>query len=125
VRYFTKEIVLLIEILLQAFYLKYKSSTYGEAFYGFKRSAFVFKNGTKFLVKLSIFKIIVIIFFETILPYLKEKILENVGSKKLKTLVYASELLVFGYKFRYLIDSKFAHFKPYPHFFNILIRRQN
>ena len=34
-------------------------------------------------------------------------------------------LLSFVYMFRYLIDSSFAFYKPYYHWFGYLIRRQN
>lgn len=38
-RYKTEEVVLAVEIAIQAYYLRTKQSTYGENFYGFKRSA--------------------------------------------------------------------------------------
>ena len=79
-RYRTEEIVLVSELLLQTYYLRYRSATYGECFYGVKRSAYrktslLTKDNkdvrVKYLKVLSWFKIIISLFFETLLPYLK------------------------------------------------------
>jgi hypothetical protein len=38
-RYKTEEIVFVVELLIQGYFLKKRNATYGENFYGFKRSA--------------------------------------------------------------------------------------
>ena len=71
-RYNTREVVLLLEILLQGVYLVYKHSTFNEAFYGFKRSSISKDFRLKTFRKLHM---LVTVMFETIMPYLKEKLL--------------------------------------------------
>ena len=72
--------------------------------------------------------------FETILPYVKNKVMKWVSANKernerlckiIEVVVYASELSIFGYQFRYMIDPNFKHFKPYLQLFGIIIREQN
>ena len=75
------------------------------------------------------------VLFETVMPYLKERLLlylnenkETINqrlSKVVKALIFLGDLTVFGYKFRYLVDQDFGHFKPYLELFGITIRRPN
>ena len=73
---------------------------------------------------------VVSLFFETLLPYLKNKIVliqekYRKLAKFLQTLVYLSEFSLFYYQFRYLIDPKFMFFKPYFQLFGIIVRPLN
>ena len=67
---------------------------------------------------------VVSLFFETILPYIKNKVLKQ-NNKILEKLVYLGEFLTFGYQFRYLVDDSFVYFKPYFQMFGIIVRGQN
>lgn len=119
-RYHTREIVLGLEVLLQTYYLKSKQATYSEAFYNLKRSKLA-SNGS--LKELSANLIVLSVFMESVLPYLKEK-LEQKDNLAAKAIVKVSNLLRFFYLFKYLVtDVRF--FKPYLHLFSILVRRQN
>lgn len=69
-RYYTHEIVLLIELAVQSFYLSRKKATYSEFFFGFKRSGIegrTIKPLGKWLIGVSLV-------CEVILPYLKHKV---------------------------------------------------
>jgi Pex2 / Pex12 amino terminal region len=68
-RYYNSEIVLALEVLVQLYYLKFKNSTYSEYFFNFKRSGFD-KANHRFQM-LPKYSLAIMIFFETILPYLK------------------------------------------------------
>ena len=71
-RYFTHEIVLLAELLIQSFYLIRKKATYSEYFFGFRRS--VIDPNTRSLKPLTKLHIVFSLFFEVVLPYLKHKV---------------------------------------------------
>jgi len=73
VRYYTAEVLLGSELALQYYYLSRKSATYAESFYNFKRSKLTSSGGIKPLNsrKRDIF---LCLLFETILPYVKNKI---------------------------------------------------
>lgn len=80
-RYHTEEIVLVIELLIQGYYLRKRSSTYGENFYGFIRSPIGIpwmgrrKDGLSFSKRY----VLITLFFETVLPYLKQRILRMIS----------------------------------------------
>jgi hypothetical protein len=69
-RYYTQDVVFSIETLLNLWYLLRKKATYAEAFYGFTRS----KQSSGQLKPLSTFDLVICLFFETVLPYLKIKL---------------------------------------------------
>ena len=71
-RYHTDEVVFGLELCLQSFYLLRKQATYAEAFYNFKRSKVHQASGT--LKPLSRLDILVSVFFETILPFIRIKL---------------------------------------------------
>ena len=51
---------------------------------------------------------------------------ENSKIKKvLSAIIKAGEILIFTYYFKHLVDSKFVHYKPYLHFFQIAVRFYN
>ena len=120
-RYHVAEAVVSIELLLQSYYLQKKSATYAEAFYSFKRS----KKTLDGLGALSKLDIIVSLVFETLLPYLKnrfEKYLDESNSTSSRARILRAfgrsickiaNLLIFAYKFRFLVDENFSFFKPY------------
>ena len=135
-RYYTEEAVFLSELALQGYYLKSKHATYAEAFYSFKRSKLCKKSGT--LKNLSKLDILISLFFETILPYLKNKVElwianqseTNINRRKwlIRFWRIASrigQLLLFVYSFRYLLSPTFAYYKPYYQWFGFQIRRLN
>ena len=71
------------------------------------------------------------LFFETILPYIKSKVIKWINANKdkyekltkvIEVVMYAAEFCLFGYQFRYMIDPNFRHFKPYLQLFGIIIR---
>lgn len=112
-RYHTHEIVLILELLVQSFYLWRKKATYSEFFFGFRRS--IADEKTKSLRPLEKKHIILSLLFEVILPYLKHKIDQKFQDserlrerKKLfnifKLIVYLSEFSLFIYQFKYLIN---------------------
>jgi hypothetical protein len=68
-RYHTHEVVLVIELLVQSFYLWRKKATYSEFFFGFRRS--VADPATKSLKPLAAKHIGLSLVFEVLLPYLK------------------------------------------------------
>ena len=70
-RYYTKDVVFSIESLLNLWYLLRKKATYAEAFYGFTRSKQGSSNGVKPFRKLDL---LISLFFETLLPYLRIKL---------------------------------------------------
>ena len=69
-RYYTHDSVFAIESLLNLWYLIKKRATYAEAFYGFTRS----KQRDGQPVSLSKVDVIISLFFESVLPYLKSKL---------------------------------------------------
>lgn len=77
-RYKTEEIVFVVELLIQGYFLKKRNATYGENFYGFKRSAQMsYKLHGKKITAPATFKnyhVLVSLFFETALPFLKLKL---------------------------------------------------
>ena len=86
-RYCTEEIVLAIELAIQAYYLRVNKATFVENFYVFKRSTFHFKNisfkakngelkSKQVLINSKFTKLhmLVSLFFETVLPYIKSKL---------------------------------------------------
>lgn len=89
----------------------------------------------KYLKPLAFAKIVLSLFFETLLPYLKTAVvalipkLKEQGklklAKMLQLIVHLSEVWLFVYQLRYLVDPKFQFFKPYLAWLGILIRRQN
>jgi hypothetical protein len=114
-RYFTNEIVLVCELLIQSFYLWRKKATYSEFFFGFRRS--VADQKTRILTPLRNWHIVLTLVFECLMPYLKHKLTkafeENEWLKAKKgvkrifdVIVYASEMSLFVYQFRYLVNSK-------------------
>jgi hypothetical protein len=68
-RYYTHEVVLVIELFVQSFYLWRKKATYSEFFFGFRRS--VADPATKSLKPLAAKHIGLSLVFEVLLPYLK------------------------------------------------------
>ena len=69
----------LVEIMIQTYYLRVRGATYPETFYGFTRSAtesMLTKDGKKvqFFKQLGFKYVFISVFFETVLPYLKQKI---------------------------------------------------
>lgn len=105
-RYHTHEIVLAIEMLVQGFYLWRKKATYSEFFFGFRRS--IVDPQTRSLKPLATKHILLTLFFEVLLPYLKyriskafeenERLKERKNLKRLfKTIVYLSEISLFVY----------------------------
>lgn len=140
-RYYTNEIVFGTELGLQAFYLRRKSATYAEVFYSFKRSKVGRDGALKTLSKLDI---LISLFFETVLPFLKIKVeeflekraaSEQATGRRTKTTKWllrvfklvtrVTKALLFAYSFRYLISADFSFYKPYYQWFGILIRRMN
>ncbi|TNV76516.1 hypothetical protein FGO68_gene4639 [Halteria grandinella] len=131
-RYYTHEIALVFELLIQSFYLLRKQATYSEFFFGFKRSV---RDG-QFLKTLGYKQVLVSLICEVLLPYLKHRLLKafEPGEKlekyvKLRKFIkitcYMVEMSLFSYQFRYLVDSKAQYFKPYLRISGILVRRMN
>jgi len=103
-RYYTHEIVLAVELLVQTYYLVRKKATYSEYFFGFRRS--VASGNT--LKSLGAVHVILSLFFEVILPYLKYKLIQSTEGrlkKVIERIGYICELALFGYQFRYLVDE--------------------
>lgn len=136
-RYYTNEVVFAIEMALQSFYLTRRQATYAESFYSFKRSKITASGSIK---PLSRIYIVISLFFETVLPYLRTKLEEilhrrhsEAPTQRKKMLIKMlglvsrlGKLLVFAYSFRYLITgNSFPYFKPYYQWFGIAIRRLN
>ena len=78
------------------------------------------------------YHVLISLFFESILPYIKSKIEkwvaedgDSAAKKVLSALVRVGEILIFIYQFKHLVDPKFVHFKPYLHFFRIAVRFYN
>jgi hypothetical protein len=111
-RYYTHEIVLAVELLVQSYYLLRKKATYSEYFFGFRRSV----ASGKTLKQLSAIHVALSLFFEVILPYLKYRLTTREDSRAktwAERLGHICELALFGYQFRYLVDEKSRFFKPY------------
>ena len=77
-------------------------------------------------------QILATLLFETVLPYLKEKIeqyLETVGSvKRRKVFEYlcrVCSLVEFIWQFRHLVDDEAKFYRPYLQFFRIAVRGLN
>ena len=145
-RYRSEEIVLALECAIQAYYLKTSHATYGELFYGLRRSGITYQNlrsgsyseKQKMLLttQFTNYHVAISLFFESILPYIKSKVEKWISSnpnseenskikKVLLAIIKAGEILIFTYYFKHLVDSKFVHYKPYLHFFQIAVRFYN
>ena len=86
-RYYTEDMVFVTELLIQTYYLFIRKSTYGENFYGFIRSGLSTSNIQKMgkqinhVSRFSKRLILISLFFETILPYLKSKFTKYLNEK--------------------------------------------
>ena len=76
IRYYQSEAYLLFDLILQGFYLHRSGSTYSESFFNFKRSKITKdeKGKAKYLGTLSRRDKAVTLFFECVLPYIRDKL---------------------------------------------------
>jgi hypothetical protein len=78
--------------------------------------------------------ILISLFFETILPYLKTKLTKYLYQKSndsnmhmillkiVKLLDKIAQILIFIYQFKYMVDPDLKYFKPYFQMFGIAVR---